>query len=164
MAHRVTAPAARRCSRAACIRTIARSSRPCRALPGFERRRAAGPIPAGTEDLIAADRRRDRPASSCRTPTSSAMCATSRRSPRPPRGGRAADRGGHRGRLARPGRAAGRDGRRHRRRRGPVDRQCAELRRALCRPVRHAREVRAPDAGPARAARPSMPRASAASC
>ena len=38
---------------------------------------------------------------------------------------RAADRGGHRGRLARPGRAAGRDGRRHRRRRGPVDRQRA---------------------------------------
>ena len=32
--------------------------------------------------------------------------------------------------------AAGRDGRRHRRRRGPVDRQRAELRRPLCRPLR----------------------------
>ncbi len=44
--------------------------------------------------------------------------------------------------------AARRDGRRHRRRRGPVDRQRAELRRALCRPVRDAAEIRAPDAGP----------------
>ena len=33
---------------------------------------------------------------------------------------------------------AGRDGRRHRRRRGPVDRQRAEFRRPLCRPVRDA--------------------------
>ena len=46
--------------------------------------------------------------------------------------------------------AAGRNGRRHRRRRGPVDRQRAQFRRALCRPVRHAREIRAPDAGPPR--------------
>ena len=51
--------------------------------------------------------------------------------------------------LARPRRAAGRHGRRHRRRRGPVDRQRAHLRRPLCRPVRHAPEVRAADAGPA---------------
>ena len=65
------------------------------------------------------------------------------------RGRRAAGRGVHRGRLARAGRAAGRDGRRHRRRRGPVDRQCADLRRALCRPVRDAAEIRAADAGPA---------------
>ena len=77
---------------------------------------------------------------------------------------RAADRGGDRGRLARPDKAAGRDGRRHRGLRGPVDRQRAGLRRPLCRPVRHPRQVRAPDAGPAVSARPSMPTASAASC
>ena len=70
----------------------------------------------------------------------------------------------HRGRVARPDQVARRDGRRHRRRRGPVDRQRAEFRRALRRPVRDAREVRAPDAGPARAARRSTPRAGAASC
>ena len=56
--------------------------------------------------------------------------------------------GGHRGVSLGLLEVAGRDGRRHRRRRGPVDRQRPELRRALCRPVRHAREVRAPDAGP----------------
>ena len=44
---------------------------------------------------------------------------------------------------------ARRDGRRYRRGRGPVDRQCAEFRRALCRAVRHAREICAADAGPA---------------
>ena len=55
------------------------------------------------------------------------------------RAGRAADRGVHRGRLARRAELARRDGRRHRRRRGPVDRQRADLRRPLCRPVRHAR-------------------------
>ena len=79
-------------------------------------------------------------------------------------GRRAAGRRRHRGGVARPGRAAGRDGRRHRRGRGPVDRQRAELRRALCRPVRDAAEIRPPDAGPALPARPSTPRASAASC
>ena len=52
---------------------------------------------------------------------------------------RAAGRRRHRGRLARPRRAAGRDGRRHRRGRGPVARQRARFRRALCRPVRDAR-------------------------
>ena len=65
-------------------------------------------------------------------------------------GRRAADRGGHRSRVARPRHAAGRDGRRHRGRRGAVDRQCADLRRALCRAVRDAAEIRAADAGPAR--------------
>ena len=63
---------------------------------------------------------------------------------------RAAGRRRHRDRVARRDQAARRDGRRHRRRRGPVDRQRAEFRRALCRAVRHAREIRAPDAGPAR--------------
>ena len=62
---------------------------------------------------------------------------------------RAADRGRDRGRVAGPHQAAGRDGRRHRGLRGPVDRQRAGLRRPLCRPVRHPRQVRAPDAGPA---------------
>ena len=77
---------------------------------------------------------------------------------------RAADRRGHRGRLARPGAAAGRDGRRHRRRRGPVDRQCAELRRALRRPVRHARRSSCGRCRAGCAARPSTRRAGAASC
>ena len=45
---------------------------------------------------------------------------------------------------------ARRDGRRHRRRRRAGDRQRAEFRRPLCRPVRDARQERAPDAGPAR--------------
>ncbi len=48
------------------------------------------------------------------------------------------------------GQAARRDGRRHRRRRGPVARQRAQFRRALCRPLRQPRQIRAPDAGPAR--------------
>ena len=77
---------------------------------------------------------------------------------------RAADRRLHRGRVARPRRAAGRDGRRHRRRRGPVDRQRAELRRALCRPVRHARRNSCARCPAASAARRSTPRAGAASC
>ena len=67
-----------------------------------------------------------------------------------PRRGRAAGRRRDRDRVVGPGQAARRDGRRHRRRRGPVDRQRAELRRALCRPLREARQIRAPDAGPAR--------------
>ena len=62
---------------------------------------------------------------------------------------RAARRRLHRGGLARPARAAGRAGRRHRRRRGPGDRQCAEFRRPLCRPLRDAAEIHPPDAGPA---------------
>ena len=52
--------------------------------------------------------------------------------------GRAADRGGDRAGRAGPDQVAGRDGRRHRRRRGPVDRRRAAVRRALCRPVRDA--------------------------
>ena len=45
-------------------------------------RRGLPPAPAGAEDLARADRRRDRPASWCRRPTSSAICTISRRSPR----------------------------------------------------------------------------------
>ena len=60
--------------------------------------------------------------------------------------------------------AAGRDGRRHRRRRRAVDRQCAVVRRALCRAVREPHEIRAADARAAVPARRSMPKASAASC
>ena len=90
------------------------------------------------------------PASSCRRPTCSATCATCAPiAEKAHRHGRAARRGVHRGGVARPRDAAGRDGRRHRRRRGPVDRQRAEFRRALCRPVRDASKIRAPDAGPA---------------
>ena len=77
---------------------------------------------------------------------------------------RAAGRRGDRGGVARPGRAAGRDGRRHRRGRGPIARQCAGFRRAVSRPLRHARQIRAPDAGPARRRDASTPKAGAASC
>ena len=67
------------------------------------------------------------------------------------------------GRVARARAAARRHGRRYRRRRGPIDRQRALLRRPLRRPVRHAPEIRAADAGAARAARPWTRRAGAAS-
>ena len=77
---------------------------------------------------------------------------------------RAAGRGRHRAGRARPHQVAGRDGRGHRRRRRPVDRRRPAVRRALCRPVRHTREICPPDARAASPARPSMPRASAASC
>ena len=50
-------------------------------------------------------------------------------------GGRAADRGGHRDRLARGLAAARRDGRRHRRGRGTIAWRAAVVRWALCRPV-----------------------------
>ena len=60
--------------------------------------------------------------------------------------------------------AAGRDGRRHRRRRGPVDRQRAELRRPLCRPVRRRARSSSARCRAGSAARPSTPTASAASC
>ena len=66
--------------------------------------------------------------------------------------------------VARAGAAAGRHGRRHRRRRGPVDRQRADLRRALRRPVRHARRSTCGRCRAACAARPSTRRAGAASC
>ena len=65
------------------------------------------------------------------------------------RQGRAADRGRHRGGGPRAPKAAGRDGRRHRHCRRAIDRQRLELRRPLRRPVRHARQVRASDAGAA---------------
>jgi hypothetical protein len=60
--------------------------------------------------------------------------------------------------------AAGRDGRGHRRRRGPVDRQCAEFRRALCRPVRDKRRNICGRCRAASAARRWTRRAGAASC
>ena len=69
---------------------------------------------------------------------------------RRPRQGRAADRRLHRGGFARRGALARRDGRRHRRRRRPVDRQRAQFRRPLSRPVRDAAQARAADAGTAR--------------
>ena len=47
--------------------------------------------------------------------------------------GGAADRRRHRSGLARPARSARRARRRYRRVRGPVDRQCAQFRRPLCR-------------------------------
>ena len=72
--------------------------------------------------------------------------------------------GRDRGRGARRHQGAGRDGRRHRRRRGPVDRQRLELRRALRRPVCHAREVSCARCRAGSPARRSMPRAGAASC
>ena len=46
-------------------------------------------------------------------------------------------------------RTARRTGRGHRRRRRPGDRQCAEFRRALCRPLRDQAEISPPDARPA---------------
>ncbi len=105
--------------------------------------------PEGLEDLIAAGRQGDvlrrRSESELLRP-----CARFRQARgRLPCRRRAADRGGDRGRLARSYKTAGRHGRRYRGLRGPVDRQRAGLRRPLCRPVRHARQVRAPDAGPA---------------
>ena len=111
------------------------------------------------------DRRRRPPASSCRRRTSSATCATSQPiAEKAHRHGALLDRRVHRGGVARPRRAAGRDGRRHRRRRGPVDRQRAEFRRALCRPLRHAAEISSARCRAGCAARRSMRRASAASC
>ena len=56
------------------------------------------------------------------------------------------------------------DGRRHRRRGRPVDRQRAEFRRPLCRPVRGAAEIPPADAAAGCAARRWTRRASAASC
>ena len=135
MAHRVTAPQGGALGRPASAlrRRRARRSRRWRATRSWRcrpmSRRARTSSPQIDDETS--------PASSCRRPTSSAICATSRRSPRRP---------------MRHGallivvftevvslglvEAAGRDGRRHRRRRGPVDRQRAELRRPLCRPLR----------------------------
>ena len=60
---------------------------------------------------------------------------------------RAADRGVHRGRVAGSADLARRHGRRYCRRRRPVDRQCAQFRRPLCRAVRDTAGIPAPDAG-----------------
>ena len=80
-------------------------------------------------------------------------------------GRRAADRGGHRSRLARPRHAAGRDGRRHRgRARGSRSAMRFEFRRALCRAVRDAAEISCARCRGGSPARRSTPRASAASC
>ena len=123
MAHRVTR---RRKAVLAgnCIRIIARRSRPVAAWPNTGRRAAADA--AGSRGPRGAIDDADVAASSCRRPTSTAICTTCARSPtrRTPHGAllvavvteivslglRAAAR---------------RTGRRHRRRRGPVDRQRA---------------------------------------
>ena len=77
---------------------------------------------------------------------------------------RAADCGRDGSRVAGPVGIAGRHGRGYRRGRRPVDRQRPQFRRALCRAVRHAREIPAPDAGTACAARRRMRTASAVLC
>ena len=81
-----------------------------------------------------------------------------------PRRRRAADRRRHRNRLARPDRGPRCARRRYRRRRRPVDRQCAQLRRPLCRPHGHPQGVSCARCPAASAAKPSMPTAIAASC
>jgi glycine dehydrogenase subunit 1 len=63
--------------------------------------------------------------------------------------GCASHRGRHGSRFARPYRTAGCAGRGHRGRGRPVARQRAQFRRAVCRPVCHARDVCPPDAWPA---------------
>ena len=110
------------------------------------------------------DRRRRPAASSSNIPTSSAGSPISRRSPTAAQA---------KGALLvavvtepvalGPDQVAGRNGRGHRRRRGPVDRRRAAVRRALCRPVRDPREISSGRCRGGWPARPSMPRASAAS-
>ena len=140
MAHRITRRTQGGAVRRACIRSTARSSRRCRVMAGDERRCRWRPIRAASEDIVGAHRRRDIAASSCRHPTFFGNLRDLT-----PIAEAAHAKGAllvavcHRGRVARRGQAARRDGRRHRRRRGPVDRQCAEFRRALRRPVRDAR-------------------------
>ena len=78
--------------------------------------------------------------------------------------GRPADRGGHRAGGAGRDPLAGRDGRRHRRRRRPVDRRRPAISAgpmSACSPARRSSSGRCRAASPAR---PSTPRASAASC
>ena len=116
---------------------------------GRRRDRPPAARPAGQRGHRGADRRRDelrgRPVA--RLLRQSARSRADRR--RRPRQGRAAGRRVHRGGVARRGAVARRDGRRHRRRRRPVDRQRAELRRPVCRSVRHDAEECAADARPA---------------
>ena len=78
--------------------------------------------------------------------------------------GRAAHRRGHRNFFARPGEVSRRHGRGYCRRRGPVDRQWPEFRRPLCRPLRHPRKIRAPDAGPSLRPDAGLRKGGAASC
>ena len=110
---------------------------------------ALDPDPRGTEDILAAIddgdvlRRRAvalllRPAHRPEADRREGACAR-----------RAARRRLHRGGLARPAGAAGRAGRRHRGRRRPGNRQRAEFRRPLCRPLRDPAEVHPTDAGAA---------------
>ncbi len=107
---------------------------------------ALPPNPGSAEDLISRHRRRHRLR---RRPVALVLRRADR--PRPdrrglPRQGRAAGRGRHRDHGAGCHRAARSPGRRHRRRRRPVARQPAHFRRTLCRPPRHPREIRPPDA------------------
>ena len=150
--------------RAACIRTTATSSRPMPRIAGDERRRAD-----------AGARRRARICSPRSTTRPSCVVVQNPDFFGHVRDLRAARRG-----LPRAGallivvvtevvslgadHAARRDGRRHRRRRGPVDRQRAEFRRPLCRPVRHAARNSCARCRAGLSARPSMPTAGAASC
>ena len=124
------------------------SSRPCRAWPATRSWRLP-PDPTRHRGDPRRDRRRDllrrRPVAVLLRPPHRPRADRREGA----RGRRAARRGLHRGRVARRHRAAGRAGRRHRRRRGPVDRQPADLRRPLCRPLRDAAEIHPPDAGPA---------------
>ena len=89
---------------------------------------------------------------------------SSRRRRRLPSSWRAADRGVHRGRVAGSADLARRDGRRYCRRRRPVDRQCAQFRRPLCRAVRDARRNSCGKCRGASAARRSTPKGGAAMC
>ncbi len=77
--------------------------------------------------------------------------------------GRPSRRGRDRNHVARRGQKPRRDGRRHRRRRGPVDRQRLDFRRALCRLFRDARKTDPPDARPLLRHDGRTPTASAAS-
>ena len=157
------AGAARRSSPAACIRnmpTSARRSRIWRAT----RSSACRPTSTASEDIAAAIDDE----TSCvivQTPDffgNPRDLAPDRR--RRARARRAADRRLHRSGVARRLALARRDGRRHRGRRRPGDRQRAQFRRPLCRPVRDAAEERAPDAGTSRRRDGRRRRAGAASC
>ena len=149
MAHRVTKRAQGRALRRPASALCRGRARRCRAWPATPSSRLP-PDAGATEDIHRRHRRRDllRRRADPRRLRQSAR--PHRRSPTPPTPNGAlliavvteAVSLGLR-------RAARRDGRRHRRRRGPVDRQRAEFRRPLCRPVRRAAEIRAPDAGPA---------------
>ena len=133
---------------------------------GFTVERRARPIREGTRGPDRRDRRQDLLRRGAESRASSAMCATIRALAEACHKAGAllivavteiVSLGARRRRRARMG-ADIVD------RRGPVDRQFARLRRALCRAVRHAREISCGRCRAAWSARPSTPTAGAAGC